>query len=67
MRYLIMKCDESWAYNVEKIPVTITDDWLTYYRTHNIDYWFEVWELKKDKSFKCIKEYDEAVEFDGLG
>ena len=67
MKYLIIKCDESWTYSVEKIPVAMTDDWLTYYRTHNIDYWFEVWKLKRDGSFECIKEYDEAVEFDGLG
>ena len=63
MRYLIMKCDESWAYSMERIPITMTNDWLAYYRTHDIDYEFEVWELKRDNSFECVKEYDEAVEF----
>lgn len=58
MKYLIIKCDKGWTY-----PVTMTNDWLAYYRTHDIDYWFEVWKLKKDNSFECIKEYDEAVEF----
>lgn len=66
MRYLIMKCDvldDQYECDADRTPVTMTNDWLAYYRTHDIDYQFEVWELKEDNSFECVKEYDESVEF----
>lgn len=65
MKYLIMKCDvldDQWECDADRTPVTMTNDWLAYFRTHNIDYQFEVWELKGDNSFECVKAYDEAVE-----
>lgn len=65
MRYLIMKCDvlnDQWECDADRTPICMTDDWEAYFNTNDIDYQFEVWELKKDNSFECVKEYDEAVE-----
>ena len=64
MKYLIMRCDElgdQYECDANRIPITMTDDWETWYRKNEPDYYFEVYEYK-NKRFVRVKDYATPIE-----
>ena len=64
MKYLIMKCEElgdQFECDADRTPITMTDNWKTWYKNNNPDYHFEVYEYKNNH-FTCIKNYDTFME-----
>lgn len=61
-----MKCEElgdQWECDANRSPVTMTDDWKSWYDNTHPDYWFEVYRYNKQEGdFTLIKEYEETVE-----
>lgn len=57
--YLIVKCVElgdQWECDADRTPLRMVND----YSKYGLGY--EVWERKEDGSFKCIKDYEDALE-----
>lgn len=64
MKYLIMKCEElgdQFECDANRIPITITNDWETWYKKTKPDYYFEVYEYKNNQ-FTRIKDYETSLE-----
>jgi len=64
MKYLIMKCEElndQYECDANRIPITMTNDWKTWYEKTKPDYYFEVYEYKNNQ-FICIKNYETSME-----
>lgn len=64
MKYLIMKCEElrdQYECDAARTPITMTDNWKTWYKDNNPDYYFEVYEYKNNH-FTCIKDYTTSTE-----
>ena len=62
MKYLIVKCEEltdQYECDADRTPMYMTDDWENNYPKN---YNFEVWELSKTGTFKCIKSYEDSME-----
>ena len=58
-QYLIVKCEElsdQWECDAYRVPERMTDDCSGY------GMGYEVYEVQKDNTLKCIKEYDVALE-----
>lgn len=64
MKYLIMRCEElndQYECDAHRIPITMTDDWETWYKKTEPDYYFEVYEYKNNR-FVCVKDYATSME-----
>lgn len=64
MKYLIIKCDElgdQYECDANRIPITMTDDWMEWYKNANPDYCFEVYEFKNNE-FILVKDYETSME-----
>lgn len=64
MKYLIMKCEElgdQYECDANRIPITMTDDWETWYKKTEPDYCFEVYEFKNNE-FILVKDYETSME-----
>lgn len=64
MKYLIMRCEElndQYECDANRIPITMTDDWMEWYKNTNPDYCFEVYEFK-DNEFTLVKNYETPME-----
>lgn len=64
MKYLIMRCDElgdQYECDANRIPVTMTNDWTTWYKKTEPDYYFEVYEYKNNR-FVRVKDYATTME-----
>lgn len=64
MKYLIIKCDElsdQFECDANRTPITMTDDWMEWYKKTNPDYCFEVYEFKNNK-FVLAKDYQTFME-----
>ena len=62
--YLIVKCEplgDQWECDANRTPITITDDWHTWYNKNNPQYMFEVYEFI-NQQFQIVKEYDSPME-----
>lgn len=62
MKYLIVKCEEltdQYECDADRTPMYMTDDWKNNYPKN---YNFEVWELSKTGTFRCIKSYEDSME-----
>ena len=59
MKYLIVKCEplyDQYECDCDRTPLYMTDDWQ-----QEKDYRFEVYELKPNNTFECIKDWDEPI------
>lgn len=64
MKYLIIECDElsdQYECDANRTPITMTDDWMEWYKNTNPDYYFEVYEFK-DNGFTLVKDYTMPIE-----
>lgn len=64
MKYLIMKCEElndQYECDADRTPITMTDNWKTWYKDNNPNYCFEVYEYKNNH-FTCVKDYSTSME-----
>lgn len=64
MKYLIIKCDElgdQYECDANRTPITMTDNWMEWYKKTNPDYYFEVYEFKNNE-FILVKDYETSME-----
>lgn len=64
MKYLIIKCDElcdQYECDANRIPITMTDNWMEWYEKTRPDYCFEVYEFKNNE-FILVKDYETSME-----
>ena len=63
MKYLIIKCDElgdQYECDANRTPITMTDNWMEWYKKTNPDYCFEVYEFKNNE-FILVKDYETSM------
>ena len=64
MKYLIIKCDElndQYECDANRTPITMTDNWMEWYKKTSPDYYFEVYEFKNNE-FILVKDYETSME-----
>lgn len=64
MKYLIIKCDElgdQYECDANRTPITMTDNWMEWYKKTSPDYYFEVYEFKNNE-FILVKNYETSME-----
>ena len=64
MKYLIMRCEElndQYECDANRTPITMTDNWMEWYKKTEPDYYFEVYEYKNNQ-FVCVKDYATSME-----
>lgn len=64
MKYLIMRCEElndQYECDANRTPITMTDNWMEWYKKTSPDYYFEVYEFKNNE-FILVKNYETSME-----